>query len=145
MKKLPYIYSLLLFCICFTTIAQEVKIDSIPKLDGILHMKVAEIDSQTGEQLYYTVVEVPFTEGLTIASVSASTTIKANNKWREQFTFYDPESLTSSNLPRFYIKDNTLSFELGLYPEKHKIKVTLYDTEQNPYRVKLQKLKSKKQ
>jgi len=143
MKKKPYIYSLLLFCFCSSIFAQEVQNDSIPKLDGILKMKEAETDPKTGEQIYYTVVEVSLPEGLSIEQISASTTIKVGDKWQEKFTFYEPESIESSELMKFFIRQNTLHFELGLYPEKYKVKVLLYDVDANPYRVKLVKSKHK--
>lgn len=106
-------------------------------------MKEAEIDPETKENIYYTVVEVNLPDGLSIERVSASTTIKVGNKWQEKFTFYEPESMKKSELSRFYIKKNTLAFELGLYPEKYKVKVLLYDADANPYRVKLVKSNSK--
>lgn len=144
MKNTPYIYSLLLlFCFCLTGLAQEVQNDSIPKLDGILKMKQAEIDPETQEDIYYTVIEVDLPKGLSIESVSASTVIKEGDQWQERFTFYDPESRDESELMKFFIRENKLSFELGLISEKYKVKVMLYDTDANPYRVKLIKSKSK--
>lgn len=141
MKILNYICSSFLFLsLITTTYAQK---ESIPSLDGIIKLKAAEIDQQSGEQLYYTVVDVTLPEGLTIEHLAASTGIKVEDKWRETFSFFEKEGSSSTEMKKFYVEENTLRFEMGLLPEKYKIRVILYESKIKRYYVKLEKFKIK--
>ncbi|MCK5676952.1 MAG: hypothetical protein KAH72_00545 [Flavobacteriaceae bacterium] len=136
MKKTKYIYLLVFISLYFTSYAQE---DTISKFEGSLILSKAEINKDTGEQLYYTVCKVELTENIDINKVSSSTILKEGNSWREYYSFYTSAQESSTSLKKFYIEDNTLIFELGLIPLDYKIKIKIYDQDENLYGVKINK------
>lgn len=136
MKKIKYIYLLVFITLYFTSYAQE---DTISKFEGNLILSKAEINKDTGEQLYYTVCKVALSENIDIKQVSSSIILKEGDNWKEYYSFYASDQEPSTNLKKFYIEDNTLIFELGLIPSEYKVKIKIYDQEENSYRVKINK------
>lgn len=134
MEKIKYIYLLVFISLYFTTYAQQ---DTIPKLKGNLILSKAEINKDTGEQLYYAICKVKLRENLNIKQVSSSIILKEGNNWREYYSYYTSGQESSVNLKKFYIENKTLIFELGLIPLEYKIKVKIYDQEENLYTVKI--------
>lgn len=139
MKIINYICIGFLFFSLITTVSAQQ--ESIPKLNGIVQLKAAEIDLRTGEQLYHTTVKVTLPQGLTIERISASTGIKVGDKWRETFSFFEKEGSSSASVKNFLIDGNTLRFEMGKLPEKYKIRTILYESQDKRYHVKLSKTK----
>ena len=140
MKILQHIYILLLLSLFATGYAQESR-SEITKLNGILKLKEAEIDQQTNENLYYTVVEVKIPGDVNIQKIAASTAIRVDNNWRETFNFYEKEGIRKPGLKYFYVEGNILRFEMGILPEKYKIRVILYESQSKKYHVNLSKTK----
>lgn len=138
MKKIKYICLLVFISLHFSTYAQE---DTNPKLEGNLILSKAEINKENGEQLYYAVCKVAFSKNMDINQVSSSIVLKEGDNWKEFYSFYTNNQEPSDNLKKFYIEDNTLIFEIGLIPLEYKVKVKIYDQEENSYSVKMNKTK----
>lgn len=136
MKKIKYIYLLVFISLYFTSYAQE---DTISKFEGSLILSKAEINKDTGEQLYYAICKVELLENLNIKQVSSSIILKEGNNWREFYSYYTSDQESSVNLKKFYIENKTLIFELGLIPLDYKIKIKIYDQDENLYGVKINK------
>ena len=138
MKKIKYICLLVFISLYFSTYAQE---DTNPKFEGNLILSKAEINKENGEQLYYAVCKVALSKNMDINQVSSSIVLKEGNNWKEFYSFYTSNQGPSDNLKKFYIEDNTLIFELGLIPLEYKIKIKIYDQQENSYGVKMNKTK----
>lgn len=121
-----------------STYAQE---DTNPKFEGNLILNNAEINKENGEQLYYAVGKIALSKNMDINQVSSSIVLKEGDNWKEFYSFYTSNQEPSDNLKKFYIEDNTLIFEIGLIPLEYKIKIKIYDQEENSYSVKMNKTK----
>lgn len=138
MKKIKYICLLVFISLYLSTYAQE---DTNPKFEGNLILNNAEINKENGEQLYYAVGKIALSKNMDINQVSSSIVLKEGDNWKEFYSFYTSNQEPSDNLKKFYIEDNTLIFEIGLIPLEYKIKIKIYDQEENSYSVKMNKTK----
>jgi len=138
MKKIKYFYLLVFISLYFSTYAQE---DTNPKFEGNITLSKAESNKENGEQLYYAVCKVALSKNIDINQVSSSIVLKQGGSWKEFYSFYTSNQEPSDNLKKFYIEDNTMIFEIGLIPLEYKVKIKIYDQEENSYSVKINKTK----